>query len=223
MIKKLLATTALVAMPFAASAADLAVKAPLRAPAPEFTWVGYYAGGTFGYAGLKVGTPEVGANGDRVLSGFTGGLHAGVNWQSGNIVYGFEGDVAAVSAAGHFPGFGTGTSTAFSTRLTATLRGRLGVAFNRNLFYATGGLSYLNGRTHTDDNNGEEKNHNLFGYVVGGGWEYAYNNNLIIRVVEAQYHGYHKTVNYDNSCVGCGEVGAIRDLVTVRTGLSYKF
>jgi outer membrane immunogenic protein len=219
MIRKLLVTSALVAVPFMAEAADLAVKAPPRAPAPlEFSWAGWYIGGTAGYGEMGLRTPEGDASAKH--SGVVGGLHAGRNWESGNIVYGIEGDIGATAIAGHIASTGSSTSTSFSSHLTATLRGRLGIAFNRNLLYATGGASYLHGRIHTDDNNSETTRHNIWGYVVGGGWEHAYNNSLILRV-EGLYHGYNKTLNY--ACNSGCESMRIKDIWTVRAGFSYKF
>lgn len=62
-------------------------------------------------------------------------------WQSGRFVYGLEGDLSWSGLKGE----GTCANPAFNceTRLfwLGTLRGRLGVAYNTVLLYATGGLA----------------------------------------------------------------------------------
>ena len=184
----LLAATALTTAGLtAASAADLPVRAappPYIAPVPIFTWTGFYAGVNAGWgwrdddqepvflapgpgipAGLA-GTLNFG-NGDD--GGFTGGGQIGYNFQTGSFVWGVEADIQwadtgddkdAVFIAG--PGFaGTfvpGTFESNSPEWWGSVRARAGVAFDRVLVYATGGLAY------TEDN---------AGWTVGGGVEWA--------------------------------------------------
>lgn len=222
MIKKLLATSALVAVPFVANAADMAVKAApvatVMAPAP-FTWTGWYIGGTIGYGKQELFRDDISRK--STSDGFTGGLHTGYNWQSGTFVYGWEADVSATSINGRVPTTSFETTTV-SSRLMATLRARMGLAFDRSLIYATAGGSYMRARIFTDDNSGETTNHNVWGYVVGGGWEYAINNNLIYRA-EGLYNVYDKTRSYDFSCGGGCEDVKINHVWNARTGFSYKF
>jgi len=91
------------------------------------------------------------------LNGALGGFQAGHNWQFDRYVAGFEGDIQATGqrgdvticpvAAGAAPVLCPGTTgTLFGTasyRLPwfGTLRGRVGVTFDRILLYATGGLA----------------------------------------------------------------------------------
>jgi opacity protein-like surface antigen len=97
-------------------------------------------------------------------SGFSGGLQAGYNWQSGRVVFGLEGDLdflhlnaAANSGAVRYPGGGSGfgptvhgvffpynqavISSYANANWLATVRPRLGVTVSNWLFYATGGLA----------------------------------------------------------------------------------
>jgi outer membrane immunogenic protein len=107
-------TTFVLAVGGSAFAADIAVKAPLPAPAPVYSWTGWYAGvnagASFGRAktdfganpvtvtGLLFGTPVPGLAGINVPeiqnpSGFIGGGQIGYNWQySPLIVVGLEAD-----------------------------------------------------------------------------------------------------------------------------------
>jgi outer membrane immunogenic protein len=111
---KLLLVTALIAgSAVAARAADLRV--PVKAPvvAPAYSWAGPYVGFQAGYGwsnDLKVAavpnapfandfsgtTAFIAANhpSGLTLDGFTGGVQAGYNWQSGNLVYGVEADIS---------------------------------------------------------------------------------------------------------------------------------
>jgi outer membrane immunogenic protein len=187
-ILSLLAGTATTALAVsAASAADLPVRAappPIVAPVPIFTWTGFYAGVNAGWGwrddnsetvflgpgpgiplGLE-GTLDFGGGDD---GGFTGGGQIGYNFQTGSFVWGVEADIQwadtgndsnAVFIAGPtFAGtFVPGTFESNTPEWWGSVRARAGVAFDRVLVYATGGLAY------TEDN---------AGWVLGGGVEWA--------------------------------------------------
>jgi outer membrane immunogenic protein len=157
-----------------ALAADLAVKAPSRAPPPisVYNWSGFYvganAGGAWGNFDPRTSTvfdpngyfcfdcvAPVNAAGIQTInpSTFTGGVQAGYNWQAGSIVFGGEVDFnsfhlngRASTTALYLPNApGTFTVTsAANTDWLLTARGRLGFAANNWLFYATGGLAVTN-------------------------------------------------------------------------------
>lgn len=170
MKKLFVATIALLALNASGSAlaADMAVKArPLPPPVPVFTWSGFYIGGHVGWGwgdfdfrdpfvklnepilifpGLFVGVPLERSFSD---SSFLGGLQAGVNGQFGPVVVGVEADISWMSLGGEFRsstsnlGGALTTSEGVSAKLDwlATFRGRLGWAFDRVLFYGTGGVA----------------------------------------------------------------------------------
>jgi len=83
------------------------------------------------------------------LNGWLGGGQAGYNWQSGRFVFGIEGDIQATGEDGGVtvclpPGCVTGapfTTATYKLDWFGTLRGRVGLAQDRFLFYATGGLA----------------------------------------------------------------------------------
>jgi outer membrane immunogenic protein len=185
--------------------APVYTKAP---PAPEWNWTGFYVGGNVGGAwgsfdaatttvagGYFVTTDpgQIAAAGAQSInsSGLTGGLEAGYNWQARNIVLGVEGDVDTFHLRGSAtsgpvvylsapPSAFTVNSSA-STDWLATARGRIGVAANNWLFFATGGAAFttLNGNFTFSDNflapPGANESASISdtkaGYTVGGGVE----------------------------------------------------
>jgi len=121
----------------AASAADMSAPAPAytKAPAvvsPVNNWSGFYIGAMGGYAS------EATSDSTGIKGGFAGGT-VGYNWQSGMFVAGIEADGAwaDISSTASIPGL---TATAKIDAL-ATVRGRVGAAFNQVLLYGTGGLA----------------------------------------------------------------------------------
>jgi outer membrane immunogenic protein len=170
MKKLFLASIAMIALSPGGSAlaADMPVKAPGPAPVYAWSWAGFYVGAHVGYGwgdfdfrdpyvklnqpvlflpGLLVGIPlERSFDGN----GFLGGFQAGVNAQFGSVVVGVEGDVSWMKIDGAFrstsSGFGGAltTSEGVSAKLDwlATLRARLGWAFDRFLVYGTGGVAF---------------------------------------------------------------------------------
>jgi outer membrane immunogenic protein len=168
-VRQLAATAALVSG-FAAlgvagaAAADLPLRspppAPFYAPAPVFTWTGFYAGANVGAAFGTTGgalrpnfTTSTGFGDSKDGTGFVGGGQIGYNWQSGQLVYGIEADAdyLGLNNKGAFsmtssvltPG-GTFTATrGTGDGFLGTVRGRIGYAvLPRLLVYGTGGLAY---------------------------------------------------------------------------------
>jgi outer membrane immunogenic protein len=125
----------------AACAADLPAagvpysKAPGTSPATN--WSGFYIGAMGGY-GAEATSDPVGIKG-----GFAGGT-LGYNWQFGTLVAGIEADGAwaniNATASEVDPVAGLVTATAKIDAL-ATVRGRVGAAFDQVLLYGTGGLA----------------------------------------------------------------------------------
>jgi outer membrane immunogenic protein len=119
----------------AASGAAIAADIP-RGPVPYYSptsvynWSGAYAGLNVGYEWGKV------ANSSIKPRGIAGGGQFGYNWQSGQFVFGGETDIQYSGADDTFAPY------KFSNPWFGTLRGRVGVALNNILLYATGGLAY---------------------------------------------------------------------------------
>jgi outer membrane immunogenic protein len=141
MMKQLALGVLLASIAGGACAADLpAPNAPYsKAPAvvsPAINWSGFYIGAMGGYASEST-SDAVGIKG-----GFGGGT-VGYNWQFNQFVVGVEADGAFGSVSQSLTGptiIGPVTITAKDDAL-ATVRGRIGVAFDQVLLYGTGGLA----------------------------------------------------------------------------------
>ncbi len=112
----------------------------------------------FGIPGSTICPPNGGAfclsgSGTNKIDGAIGGLQTGYNWQVGKLLAGIETDVQVSnqrSAQGIAPSFALGpaltenAAVLYTQRIAwlGTLRGRVGVAVDRLIFYGTGGLAY---------------------------------------------------------------------------------
>ena len=216
-----------------AFAADMPVKAPAYvAPAPLFNWSGFYAGGHLGWAWGDVDWDNVTLTGERVRtsdSAFLGGGQIGYNWQfNPNWVIGTEATLSGTDLKDTVtsvvnPAFVTYTN---KLDLVGTVVGRLGYAWDRSLFYVTGGYAYARFRT-AGLNTGIDSfslRDTESGWTIGGGWEYAWTNNWIFGID-------YKHIDLGSSSRSGTTAGGLPftitgidpriDMVTVR--LSYKF
>ncbi len=163
-------------------------------------WSGFYIGAHAGYGEADVNgkyTGEVGGAEDFLidnggtfeldLNGFVGGIQAGHNWQSGNFVLGVEIDATFVDWSDELIN-STPELVSAETDFLGTLRGRAGYAMDNLLVFATAGVAltdtnyYVN--DHVDDTDPSEFGSlrlNDFGFVVGGGAEYAFDENWSIK------------------------------------------
>ena len=113
-MQRIFLTLATVCVASIASAADLPVKAPVQAPAPVYSWTGFYIGGDVGALWTRGNgrfdplpdVPFFGVfpnAGDLNKTAFVAGLHAGYNWQlSPSWVVGIEADWSWTDAKGSF-------------------------------------------------------------------------------------------------------------------------
>lgn len=133
-------------------------------------------------------------------SGIIGGGQIGYNWQVNQFVLGFEADAVGTGLKGSTGtarrDFGGGISQTITVDFgridwMASFRGRAGFAVDRALFYVTGGAAVAEfGGTTTTLVNGPAiglpagtfvattgGNNTRWGWTVGGGIEYAFNQN----------------------------------------------
>ena len=226
-----------------AMAADLPSKTatPVFAAPPSipvFSWTGFYAGVQAGYqfgrdraslASPFLGSASLGFN----PNGVAGGGHAGYNYAlqpvfgGSPLVVGIEGDIEGADdrkAAGAFGGL---AATSTRSDIKGSVRGRLGIAVDRVLFYATGGAAFadfatrydaapLAGGTNTFDRS-------RAGYTVGGGIEYAFMNDFSVRA-EYRYSDYGTfTDTLTPAAPGLATVTHRETDNRVEAGVSYKF
>jgi outer membrane immunogenic protein len=196
-----------------ANAADVAPRPVYKAPvaAPVYSWTGWYMGLNAGYAFGDGNTASVvgqDANGAAAIAagfrpasagldpdGFIGGGQIGYNWQTGTFVYGIEADIQYADIKDQVNvrtpnGVGVLRDNLFDQQLEyfGTVRGRLGAAWDRTLFYATGGFAY-GGVNHSGNffsTTGLEFTGNVkrteVGYTVGAGVEHAFGPNWTARI-----------------------------------------
>lgn len=224
----------------AASAADQAVRPAYKAPvaAPVFTWSGCYAGGQVGYAwqrdvnneiniGVGPGDPT---DGPARPNGVKIGGFLGCNYQTGQFVFGIEGDSEWADLKGSTTYPNTGLVDDYyesRTRWQASLRPRIGYAFDRSLLYATGGVAFANVK-HTyvcsvcPLPNTESFTNTLTGWTLGAGFDYAFTGNWFGRL-EYRYADFGKVTNIPTiPWGGYSENHSITEHA-VRGGVAYKF
>jgi outer membrane immunogenic protein len=131
-----------------AFAADLQMKAPVKAPLAPFTWTGCFAGV---HAGGAFSFDKIRSSGDFSSAGFIGGGQVGCDYQFAPAwVVGVEGRAAWSSLSSSTPGTGTNAAgvtfpTQFTVRndLLASATARLGYSFAGSwLVYARGGVAW---------------------------------------------------------------------------------
>jgi outer membrane immunogenic protein len=226
----LLSTVAVAAVSGSAFAADLPSREapPVYVPPPPFfTWTGAYIGGQVGYEfGRSTSSlePTGGSVGDYSPNGVVGGAHIGYNYQISQFVIGLEGDVNGSSYRGN-SGFGNVGVDATRTDIDGSVRGRVGWAWDRTLFYATGGAAFAPEHHSFTSLDGavDSTSPTRVGWTVGGGVEYAITNNWSLRA-EYRYTDYGHTTNVLFN--GTGGAFAVRSHDTdnrVQAGFSYKF
>jgi outer membrane immunogenic protein len=164
---------ALFAMPFAGRAGDLSpppYQPPPEPIAPLFTWSGFYLGVNGGYLWGSAQWTGGAGNFENSPGGFLGGGTLGYNIQTGNFVWGIEGDVDYVNAK-DTANTAICNGCTFKDTWLATVRGRLGYSFNQWLPYVTGGGAW--GDAYISSPAGSVSD-TKGGWTAGGGIEYAF-------------------------------------------------
>jgi|SRR6185436_3469204 len=236
MRKFALAVAALAIGTVTASAADMAARPYVKAPAPiaaVYNWTGFYVGGHVGWGEAKQdwfliqNAVGFGFSKDGVIAGG----YAGYNWQLGsNFVLGaeFEGSWSDLQQGNVPCTIGQAAICRNDVNWLGSVRGRAGVAFNQVLFYAAGGWAFadashdrqflpLGGGPFTSGVSDTRD-----GWVAAVGVEWAFAGNWIGRVQYDHYDFGTKTYlipalsNFSDTRVSL-------TVDTVRVGLGYKF
>jgi outer membrane immunogenic protein len=248
MINRLLAVTAATLLGSTAAQA-----------AEPYNWTGFYAGFNAGYgfggdgdirtkgqaapniANINGGARPGSVDLDR--NGFVGGLQAGYNYQVEQWVFGVEADISAadLSDSSNVGTRALNTGAALNNKFESqinylgTLRGRVGYAVDRTLFYGTAGLAYgrteqsvdmfgANGATQFSGSQSQFST----GYIVGAGIEQAIDDNLTFRAEYMYYDlGTEKldvAVIPGNGGAGTGYDSKFKnDGQMLRVGMNWKF
>jgi outer membrane immunogenic protein len=196
-------------------AADQSVKPPVftKAPMiPVFSWTGFYlggnAGGHWGRDNISTTTSANFNAASRAAidlaslvtlkpQGWLAGVQVGYNMQVNHVVLGFEGDADWLNGTNStsfvFPGpnpvAGDSLSNSSQGAFLATLRPRLGAAFDHSLLYVTGGLAI--GTVKTTDSmtvtggtvlEQTSDTKTRIGWAAGGGFEYAFTDSWSAKI-----------------------------------------
>lgn len=187
-----LSTLCSVVIGSSAFAADLPRPAPVYVSPPPparviYNWSGFYVGVNFGGGFSRqdtslvvAGTGATVATGNVSPRGIIVGDQIGYNWQAGQWVFGAEADFQGSLQKGDGTLNGGGASVSYSSRLRwfGTVRGRVGMAFDRFLPYVTAGWAF--GRGSLDGTSASvqfNQDKSYSGWTVGGGAEWAFLRN----------------------------------------------
>lgn len=185
----------------------------------------------------------------------TGGIQTGFNYQINNIVIGLEADTNWMGNHEKLTHSATGIVANPSVTLNdgtfvvksslsqlSTLRGRLGLAFDKIMLFTTAGFALGAVKSSTNNNTiwaegtqyadrwylSGEGSKNLPGWVVGGGAEYAINKNVTAKAEAIYYdlaslkYSMKETTLYDTNHIGGTNKVSVNGYL-VRVGLNYKF
>jgi outer membrane immunogenic protein len=212
-----------------AFAADLPppMAPPPRAPAayvpisPAYNWSGFYIGLNAGYGfadSTWTGTTGAFNSGSFSVDGPMAGATLGGNYQIGQLVLGLEGDYDYQNIRGFANNPGTCISCDTSSNWLATVRGRVGYAWDRIMVYGTGGAAFTDVKAALGalpwQSNME------VGWTAGAGIEGAITDNLTAKV-EYLYADFGNMSCPATSCGGTPTVSLKENMV--RAGLNYKF
>ncbi len=221
-------------------------------PLPAFTWTGLYAGFQLGYefgtsTATSINTATGGVldalNGKK--NGLIGGGHAGYLFSTQSLpvlgglagangafgigtagVIGIEADIDASSARANNALPMAGVADSVKEGVQGSIRGRLGVAFDHALIYATGGVAF-GGLDSSDIAPGgagtDQFSQVKTGYTVGGGVAYAFTNTISARVEYRHTDFGSFTNSLANSTGGLVNVTHRETNNRVQAGVSVKF
>jgi len=219
----LLASCALVALSVSAAAADLPGRSAAAAPSPIMVgnWSGFYVGAQVGYGWGKADIPW--ANNPPYTNwqsppdqnGAMGGLHIGYNHQFGRYVLGIEADAELTNQRGMEPI--ANDPNGVEQNHKGSVRARAGFAAGSALFFATGGVAFLNADV-TRPATTEKISTSFTGWTLGAGTEYALARNWSARV-EYRYEDFGDT---DMRFAAYGMRVSPRTH-GIRLGVSYRF
>lgn len=193
-------------------------------------WTGFYVGGTLGYGwGQSThcdgptctgGTPDYPS---PKPEGVNGGVTLGYNLQVQSVVLGVEADYALANMRAVVPStttYGCGSGCETSILGFGTVRGRVGVAFDRYLPYFTAGIAYSEVRGGL----APAGSRTVFSpsATIGGGLEIALTKHLSTKFEYLHVYSIDE-FRFALGCVGpgCGVKDVNYDVG--RIGLNYRF
>jgi outer membrane immunogenic protein len=150
-----LSSVALITLAGVANAADMPIKAPVKAVPTDYIWDGFYIGGYYGDAvsqsSVKTPDPTDATNpasqpGEVNVNdhNYTAGVTAGFNWKvSPNFLVGLEGDLGYLGIDRTFKEWNDDIFTGEKADWYGTARARAGYLTGPSLLYVTGGAAFV--------------------------------------------------------------------------------
>jgi outer membrane immunogenic protein len=228
----------------AVSAADFGAvpytKAPPMVPIdPLVSWAGFYigvnAGGAWAHSDITDINPYAalalpGTVTSINTSGFLAGGQAGYNWQASNFLFGLEADGGFMDIGGNklLTGTVSGTRVGLRSGAYGDFTGRLGVTFNRALFYVKGGYAIIEDASSFSTVTGSfsriTRHSTDSGYTIGAGMEYKFTPNWSAKV-EYLHFDFGNTLNYTvfNAAGFPSQFNQNLRIDTVKAGVNYAF
>jgi outer membrane immunogenic protein len=227
---------ALTAAPAMAADMRMPVKAPPPIAAPVFSWTGCYVGAHGGYGwGTKKWSDPFGDITEHDIDGWLVGGQLGCNIQNDRWVFGIEGQASWADFDGRSrldPGPAPVAVDYFSkTDIVGSIALRLGYAVDRTLFYVKGGAAFAHDK-HWEEfvtplfagTNVSEK-HLRWGWMAGGGFEYAFTGNWSGKI-EYNYMDFgRKDVQFclEGGSGSCFDYSIKQHIHVVKAGINYRF
>ena len=208
-------------------AADMPMPAPAPPPlylpeARAYNWTGFYVGvnggGAFGQSNWTAPPP---ATGNFTVDGGLVGGTVGANYQLGSVVFGVEADADWSNVTGTtFNTSCAGVGCETDSGWLATVRGRVGYAWDRFLAYGTAGGALANVQAAAGQF--PFSSSTQVGWTAGAGVEYAFAPNWTAKVE-------YLFVDLANASCGPANCGAPTNTTVslneniIRGGINFKF
>lgn len=224
-----------VALSGAASAADIQRKAAPRHTPSEYVamnWTGMYIGASVGAVAHQSKMEGDGSYYYEYIDsmkssgvGALGGFQAGYNHQMGQFVMGIEADYSiATGASGRSLGYDGYVGNLTELHGIGTVRGRVGIVFDRMMLYGTGGLAFGQVTSEACDSECDEygfRDERVWrtGWTAGAGLEYAVTRNISIKAEGLYYDLGAKTRTTEDDYTYTDRL----DGIIARIGVNYRF
>jgi outer membrane immunogenic protein len=196
---------------------------------PPFSWTGLYIGANIGgaWSHTSINDTVTGASLGFDNSGFIGGGQIGFNYQINRFVLGVEWDIDGTSINKTGPGVATAFGTlqgSVSTDWISTLTGRIGLGWDRWLFYFKGGGAWVqNSATLANLTTGASisASNTNSGWVAGVGAEWAWNGpwSAKIEYDHVELDSFSSAVPF----IAADRFTVSRNIDMVKFGINYRF
>lgn len=226
-----------VALSAATALSGSALAADVVVDNSSYDWSGAYVGVQGGYAwGDTHPTFNAVSSADINVEGVIGGVEAGYNMQTGNVVLGFEADASLAGIDGTLVAgpntpcilpVGSLSNCAADVDWLVTARARAGFAIDNVMPFITGGLAF-GGVKGTFDWNGAGAcecwvDDTVFGFVIGGGVEWAINESWSTKAEFLYVNLGKPSISGDNTAFVPGVGADNYEFSTARVGINFAF